>query len=248
MSAPRKSVMVTGAQKGIGAGIALAFGRAGYAVAVNYLDDRDAAQSVVDGIVAVGGAAMLSQFDVSDLAAVENAMAGTAENFGGLDVLVNNAAIFPRSDFLEMSPAEWDAVLSVNLRGTAFAAQFAARIMAKQGGGCIINTSSQAVRGVSRSAHYVASKGAIVSLTRALAVELAPLRIRVNAISPGLIDTDQPRVVHTDEELAERGRAVPWGRIGQPDDIAGTALFLASGAADYITGQTIHVNGGSYLP
>ncbi len=247
-SSSRPVVLVTGAQKGIGAGMARAFAASGYDVAINYLDDEAAARAVAADVAAAGGRAHLAKCDISDLAALEDMVAATNETFGRLDVLVNNAAIFPRSDFLDMSVAEWDRVQDVNLRATVFATQFAARIMTKRGGGSVICTASQAVRGVRRSSHYVAAKGAIVALVRALALELAPHRIRVNAISPGLIDTDQPRIVHSDAELAERAQQIPWQRLGQSSDIAATAVFLASPAADYITGQTIHVNGGSYMP
>lgn len=245
----RKAAVVTGAQQGIGAAIAIRLARAGMDVAINWLDDRQAAEGVADAVRAHGVEALLVQADICSVDGVTGMIGEAGDRFGRLDVLVNNAAIFPRSPFLEMDAATWDAVLNVNLRGTVFASQAAAKVMIEgRSGGVIINTSSQAVRGVLHSAHYVASKGAIISLTRALALELAPHAIRVNAVSPGLIDTAQPRIVHTDEELAERGRQVPLGRIGQPDDIAGTVAFLASDDASYITGQTIPINGGTYLP
>lgn len=245
----RKAALVTGAQQGIGAAIAQRLARSGFDVAINWLDDEASAQSVAAEARKFGAAAVLVHADLATVDGARRMVRLSAEAFGRLDVLVNNAAIFPRSPFLEMDEKTWDAVLNVNLRGTVFAAQEAARLMIAAGeGGVIVNTSSQAVRGVKRSAHYVASKGAIISLTRAMALELAPHRIRVNCVSPGLIDTAQPRIVHTEEELAERGRQVPLGRIGQPEDIAGMVAFLASDEASYVTGQTIQVNGGTYMP
>jgi 3-oxoacyl-[acyl-carrier protein] reductase len=137
-------------------------------------------------------------------------------------------------------------VLDVNLKGTFFCAQAAARAFIALGRpGAIINLASIAIRGAVRGAHYSASKGGVVALTCAMALELAPHRIRVNAIAPGLTDTAQPRYGNTEAEIAARSAAVPLGRMARPDDIADVAVFLASGAARHITGQTIHVNGGS---
>ena len=168
---------------------------------------------------------------------------------GGLDILVNNAGVFPRVAFLEMSESDWDFVLDVNLKGAFFCAQAAARVMVAGGRrGSIINVASQAIRGAVRGVHYSASKGGVVAMTRAMALELARYGIRVNAIAPGLTDTAQPRRGHSEEELAALARAVPLGRMAQPDDIASVAVFLASEDARFITGQTVHVNGGSYMP
>ncbi len=168
---------------------------------------------------------------------------------GGIDVLVNNAGVYPRVAFLEMRERDWDLVLDVNLKGGFFCAQAAARAMiAGARHGAIINLASQAIRGAVRGVHYSASKGGVVAMTRAMALELAPHRIRVNAIAPGLTDTAQPRYGNSEEELATMARAVPLGRMAHPDDIAEVAVFLASENSRYVTGQTLHANGGSYMP
>jgi 3-oxoacyl-[acyl-carrier protein] reductase len=176
-------------------------------------------------------------------------MVDAAINLGGIDILVNNAGIFPRVDFLTMREAQWDTVLSVNLKGSFLCTQAAARHMVQQGrGGAIMNLASGAAfRGSPRGVHYVSSKAGIVGLTRATAQELAPYRIRVNAIAPGLTDTAQPRYGMAEDELQEAALHIPLGRIASPEDIARLAVFLASDDASHITGQTIHVNGGQFL-
>src|SRR5881296_4509069 len=176
-------------------------------------------------------------------------VAQVVDELGGIDVLVNNAGVYPRVPFLEMRETDWDVVLDVNLKGGFFCGQAAARAMVAAGRrGSIINMASQAIRGAVRGVHYSASKGGVVAMTRATALELAPHGIRVNAIAPGLTDTAQPRYGNNEEELAAMARAVPLGRMAQPDDIAAVAVFLASDDARHVTGQTVHVNGGSYMP
>jgi NAD(P)-dependent dehydrogenase (short-subunit alcohol dehydrogenase family) len=241
--------LVTGAQQGIGRGIALAFVREGADVAVNYLDDRAAAEKVMQEVRAAGGRAVLVQADVARPTDAQRMVAQVQSELGGLDVLVNNAGVYPRVPFLEMRETDWDHVVDVNLKGGFFCAQAAARAMVAAGRrGSIINMASQAVRGAVRGVHYSASKGGVVAMTRATALELAPHGIRVNAIAPGLTDTAQPRYGNNEEELAAMASAVPLGRMAQPDDIAAVAVFLASDDARHITGQTVHVNGGSYMP
>ena len=237
--------LVTGAQQGIGRGIALAFAREGADVAVNYLDDRAAAETVMHQVRATGRRATLVQADVARPAEAKTMVARVLEELGGLDVLVNNAGVYPRVPFLEMREADWDLVLDVNLKGGFFCAQAAAQTMVSgERRGSIINLASQAIRGAVRGVHYSASKGGVVAMTRAMALELAPHGIRVNAIAPGLTDTAQPRYGSSEEELATMASAVPLGRMAQPDDIAAVAVFLASDDARYVTGQTLHVNGG----
>ncbi len=246
-----KVALVTGAQQGIGAAAARALAREGADVALTWLDDRPAAEDVATDIRAAGRRAHLLQVDVSKLPAIEAMVAETVSTLGVPDILVNNAGVYPRVPFLEMREADWDHVLDINLKAGCFAAIAVAKaqIAASRRGGAIVNLSSQAVRGAVRGVHYCASKGGIVSMTRAMALELAPHGIRVNAVAPGTTDTAQPRYGNTYEELVEMARAnIPLGgRLLSPDQIARSIVFLASDESDATTGQVLHVNGGSYM-
>src|SRR5271155_5865888 len=239
-----KTVLVTGAQQGIGRAIAIECAVAGADVAVNWLDDEVAACEVAAAIVAHGRRAVTIQADMAKLDEVREMVATVVAEFGTIDVLVNNAGVFPRVDFLAMSEADWDFVHDVNLKGSVFCAQAAAKAMIAAGrAGAIINiTSGAAFRGSPRGVHYVASKGGVVSMTRQMALVLAPHRIRVNAIAPGLTDTAQPRYGSSEEEIAEMAAMNPLGRIAEPAEIARAALFLASDASRFITGHALHVN------
>lgn len=243
-----KVALVTGAQQGIGRAIALAYGREGASVVVNYLDDQAAAEQIATRIREYGTGAVVVAGSVAQATDVRR-MIEAGETLGGIDILVNNAGIFPRVAFLEMREAQWDKVLNVNLKGTFLCTQAVARQLVARGrGGAMINLASGAAfRSSPRGVHYVSSKAGIVGLTRATALELAPYRIRVNAIAPGLTDTAQPRYGMSEAELQEAGQQVPLGRMATPDDIATMAVFLASEEAHHITGQTMHVNGGQYL-
>jgi NAD(P)-dependent dehydrogenase (short-subunit alcohol dehydrogenase family) len=244
-----KVALVTGAQQGIGRAIAVAFAREGADVGVNYLDDRGAAEQVARDVRGAGRRAVLVQADVAQPSGIDAMVAQIVGELGGLDVLVNNAGVYPRVPLLEMRERDWDLVLDVNLKGGFFCAQAAARAMiAGRRRGSVINMASQAIRGAVRGVHYSASKGGVVAMTRAMALELAPHGIRVNAIAPGLTDTAQPRYGNTEDELAVMASAVPLGRMAQPEDIARVAVFLASDDAGHVTGQTMHVNGGSFMP
>jgi NAD(P)-dependent dehydrogenase (short-subunit alcohol dehydrogenase family) len=244
-----KVVLVTGAQQGIGRAMAMEFAAAGADVAINWLDDEGATQTIAGQVRALGRRALLVQADIGQLQQVQAMVSSTREGLGPIDVLINNAGVFPRVPFLDMTERDWDYVVDVNLKGSCFCAQYVARTMISTGRpGSIINIASgAALRGSPRGVHYSASKGGVLSLTRAMALELAPHRIRVNAIAPGLTDTAQPRYGSSEAEIAEMARAIPLGRMAQPDEIARAAVFLASDNAGFITGQTLHVNGGSYL-
>lgn len=243
-----KVALVTGAQQGIGQAIALAYGREGASVVLNYLDDQAAAEAVAAPLRAMGRQVTIVAGDVSQAADVQR-LVQAGEALGGIDVLVNNAGIFPRVAFLDMQEAQWDAVLNVNLKGAFLCTQAVAKgLVARGKTGTVINlASSAAFRSSPRGAHYVSSKAGMVGLTRATALELAPYRIRVNAIAPGTTDTAQPRYGMSEEELQAASRQVPLGRMAVPDDVAHLAVFLASDEAGHITGQTLHINGGQYL-
>jgi NAD(P)-dependent dehydrogenase (short-subunit alcohol dehydrogenase family) len=244
-----KVVLVTGAQQGIGRAMALEFTAVGADVAINWLDDEGAAQRVAAEVRACGRRAILVRADVAQIEQVQPMVSAVQEGLGAIDVLINNAGVFPRVPFLEMTERDWDHVLDVNLKGSCFCAQSVAKAMVSAGRqGSVINVASgAALRGSPRGVHYVASKGGILSLTRAMALELAPYRIRVNAIAPGLTDTAQPRYGSSESELADMARSIALGRMAQPEEIARAAVFLASENAGFVTGQTLHVNGGSYL-
>jgi NAD(P)-dependent dehydrogenase (short-subunit alcohol dehydrogenase family) len=241
--------LVTGAQQGIGRAIAMAFAAAGADVAINYLDDNAAAEAAVAEAVAMGRRAIALPGDVA-LATTGGALVEqVVQALGRIDILVNNAGVYPRVKMLEMTEADWDYVLDVNLKGGFFCAQAAARAMVAAGTrGTIISLGSRAMSGAVRGVHYSASKGALASMTRSMALELAPHGIRVNAIAPGLTDTAQPRYGSTEAELAVMARNLPLGEMATPEDIADGAVFLASDASRMMTGQLLHINGGSYLP
>jgi NAD(P)-dependent dehydrogenase (short-subunit alcohol dehydrogenase family) len=243
-----KVALVTGAQQGIGRAIAVALARDGADVGVNFLDDASAAEGVAGEIRGLGRRAVTVQGDVSRAASVESMVKTVVGALGPPDVLVNNAGVFPRAAFLELPEREWDHVLGINLKGSFLCAQAVARALVAAGRpGAIVNISSSAVRGDPRGVHYSSSKAGVVGLTRAMALALAPHRIRVNAIAPGLTDTAQPRYGNTEEQIAERAREIPLGRIAQPEEIAKVAVFLASAESGWVTGELIHVNGGFYM-
>lgn len=235
--------LVTGAQQGIGAAIALAMAEAGADVAVNWLDAEPL--ELAAKVRKLGRRCALLQGSVATLPEARALHAAAVAALGVPDILVNNAGIFPRCDFLEMEEAEWDAVLGINLKAGAFLTQAFARALSGRAG-AVVNLSSSAVRGDPRGVHYSSSKNGVVGLTRATALALAPA-IRVNAIAPGLTDTAQPRFGMTEDEIAARSATFPVGRIGQPEEIAELAVFLAGPKAGFITGQVYHINGGMYL-
>jgi 3-oxoacyl-[acyl-carrier protein] reductase len=243
-----KVVLVTGAQRGIGRAIALRFAAAGAHVALNYLDDHAEAESAAAQIVALGRRAATIGADIAKPAEARRLVADAERARGPIDILVNNAAIFPRAPFLELTEETWDAVLDTNLKSTFVCGQEVARRLVAAGRpGVIINISSGApYRGSMRATAYMASKLGIVGLTRGMARELAPLGIRVNAVAPGVTNTAMPRLGNTEEALAALGRSNPSGRLAEPEDIADVVVFLATDEARHLVGQLIHVNGGDY--
>ncbi len=236
-----KVVIVTGAAHGIGRAIALRFGSEGAQVIVNDVNSAGV-EAVVREITANGGMALAGVADVSKKSEVDALFDAVLARFGTVDVLVNNAGLINvERHFLEGDEEWWDSVLSVNLKSVFLCSLRAAHVMARKHRGVIINMSSGGATHSHRGmAAYDASKGGIEALTRAMALDLAPYGIRVNALIPGSIDTQgmQPEVKR------ERGQTVPLGRVGEPEEMAGPAAFLASDDASYITGHTFAVDGG----
>jgi 3-oxoacyl-[acyl-carrier protein] reductase len=213
----------------------------------NYNRNLDAARTTAAAIEAAGGQARFEEVDVASESAVADYLNAILKASGRIDVLVNNAGITRDGLLVRMKEADWDAVLDVNLKGTFNCMKVAAKAMMKQRYGRIINISSVVgVSGNPGQANYVASKAGIIGLTKAVARELASRNITVNAVAPGYIDTDMTGDLN-DSAKAAIIAEIPLGRIGKPEEVAGVVAFLASPAADYITGQTIHVSGGMYM-
>jgi NAD(P)-dependent dehydrogenase (short-subunit alcohol dehydrogenase family) len=240
--------LVTGGGRGNGRAIALGLAREGADIAIGYVSDGAAARSVAAEIVALGRRALIVAGDAAEPQTATTLVAATVAAFGRIDVLVNNAGILRRTPFLEIAPEEWDQILDTNLKGAFLIGQAVARRMVSQGdGGKIINISSlnQFNAGLN-VAHYAVSKAGIGMLTKAMALELAPYAIRVNAIAPGLIETDMNRQDIARDEFREgRLARIPLKLIGRPDDLVGIATLLASDDARLITGATFSVDGGA---
>lgn len=240
-----KVVLITGAGSGVGHGIALRFAQAGAKVVINYRTSAEGAQQLVAEIEATGGQAIAIQADVSQHVEVENLFKESIGHFKQLNVLINNAGIYPLHAIIEMSAEEWDAVINANLRSAFLCTQAAARQMITQKkGGAIINISSiEGENPAPLHSHYNAAKGGVNMLTTSTANELGEFGIRVNAVSPGLIwreglDQAWP------EGVERYKKAAPLGRLGDPADVADACLFLASPAARWITGANLRVDGG----
>jgi NAD(P)-dependent dehydrogenase (short-subunit alcohol dehydrogenase family) len=242
-----ESVIVTGAAQGIGRAVALRLAAPGMRIAVwDVL--ADGVNDTVRQCQAQGATARAWVVDVGNADQVESAVADFAREWGAPAGLVNNAGIFPRARALDVKLEEWEQVLRVNLTGTFVCARAVAARMKERGRGVIVNTASgRALAGAANGAHYAATKGGIIALTKSLALDWAGYGIRVNCIIPGITDTAQPRVEMGDNELYAVGAHIPLGRIGRPEDIAGAVAFLLSEDAGYMTGQSVAVNGGAIM-
>jgi glucose 1-dehydrogenase len=238
-------VIVTGGAQGIGRACVEAFAAEGAAVVIADIDAEGGAKTA-KAIKAQGGRAEFIQTDVGDAGQAQRLVDQTLQAFGRLDVLINNAGIIKTAEFLEISEADFDAVLRVNLKGVFLVGQAAARAMVKQGRGSIVNMSSaNAVVAIPNQVPYVTSKGAVNQLTKVMALALADKGVRVNAIGPGSILTDLLKVVMGDDAARRRILSrTPMGRCGEPAEVAKVALFLASDDASYLTGQCIYPDGG----
>jgi len=256
-SLKNQTALVTGAASGIGAGVARALGAAGAAVVINYVTNPAAAEAVAAEIRAGGAEATALQADVSSELEVREMFAKAIAHFGAIDILVNNAGLQQDAPLVDMTLARWNKVIGVNLTGMFLCAREAAREMIRRGvradvsraaGKIVCISSVHEVIPWAGHANYAASKGGVKLLMQSLAQELAPHRIRVNSVAPGAIQTPINRAAwETPEALASLLRLIPYGRIGQPEDIGRVVAWLASDDADYIHGQTIFVDGGMTL-
>ncbi|MDA3901966.1 MAG: SDR family oxidoreductase [Desulfuromusa sp.] len=238
-----KTVLVTGASRGIGRAIALKLGQMGAAVVVNYMNSSAAAEEVVEQIVADGGKALAIQADMADPAAIEKLFDQAIGEFGQLDILINNAGVAIYKAIAEVSEDDYEQQFSLNVKGLLFSCQQAARKLAD--GGRIVNISTSVTKMMLPNyGLYAASKGAVEQLTKVLAKELGPRGITVNAISPGPTDTELFREGKTEEQIRQMGAMAAFNRIGTPEDIAGAVALLASADAGWISGQDICANGG----
>lgn len=242
-----KTAVVTGASRGIGRAIALELAREGANVVVNYSGSEGKALEVVEEIKTIGTNAISVQGNVGDADAVQNLMSAAIEQFGSIDILVNNAGITRDNLLMRMKEEEWDDVINTNLKGVFLCTKAVTRQMMKQRAGRIINISSiVGTIGNAGQANYVAAKAGVIGLTKTTARELASRNILVNAIAPGFITTEMTDALPEDVKGAMLAQ-IPLGTLGQPEHIAKAVVFLSSDDSSYMTGQTLHIDGGMYM-
>jgi len=244
-----KVVLVTGAGRGIGRALAVGFARAGASVAANDLAPGGL-DKTIEAIRSEGGTAEAYVADVANKMQVQLMVEEVREAFGRIDILINNAGVEPHASLLELDEYDWDRTLAVNLKGPFLTMQSVGRVMADEGGGVVVNVASIAGRshGLKDRAAYVASKTGLIGLTREAARELAAYGVRVNAVCPGVIETEMTAKLRQDEAMMVRWLAdIPQGRLGKPEDVVGMVLFLCSDAAAYVSGQAINVDGGKVM-
>jgi NAD(P)-dependent dehydrogenase (short-subunit alcohol dehydrogenase family) len=238
-------IVVTGAAQGIGRAVAVELSNRGARLVLWDISDEGLAETKS---LCGGAVALVQNVDVGDPARIASAAAEAIAHVGTIFGLVNNAGIFPRVAIRDVTPDVWRQVLGVNLMGTVFCSQAFGAHMAAKGRGAVVNMASgRALQGTPRGAHYAASKAGIVSFTKSFALEYADAGLRCNCVIPGVTETAQPLADSTLEELHSRGKRIPLGRIGQPEDIAKVVCFLLSDDAGYMTGQSVPVNGGAIM-
>ncbi len=242
-----KNALVTGSSRGIGRAIALKLGKLGANVAINYAGNEAKAQEVIDELEALGVKAIKIQADVSQEKEVKRMVKETIDAFGSLEILVNNAGITRDNLLMRMKEADFQEVIDTNLKGAFLCTKAVSRQMMRQRYGRIINVASiVGVSGNPGQANYVAAKAGVIGLTKSNAQELASRNILVNAVAPGFISTDMTEEL-TDEQKEAIFERIPLKKLGEPEDVANVVAFLASDEAKYITGQTIHVDGGMVM-
>jgi len=244
-----KKALITGGSRGIGRATAILFAKAGCDLAINFINQKEAAEKVREEIDKIGRECLVFKADISQKNDINSMIEGILQKWGRIDILVNNAGIWTYGEMGKMSEKTWIETMKINVDGVFYTCNAVVPHMKEKKRGWIISVSSTAaVRGEAFHSHYAASKGALVSFTKSLAVELGPYNIRVNCVAPGWVDTDMCSGVFSDPDFRDKVQeSIPLGRIPPPEDIAGPILFLASDLAQHITGEVLNVNGGSVL-
>ena len=244
-----KTAIITGGGRGIGRAITLALARKKFKVVATYVTGRDCCERTAADVRELGGEALVVQTDVTKRESVRQLISTATEKFGRIEVLVNNAGILQQKPFNTISDEDWETMLATNLKSVFLCSQESMPVMVRQGGGSIINISSSGGQlGGMLAVHYAVSKAGVISLTRSLARVGAPDGIRVNCVTPGLIETEMSqKEIHSEVGQKKINREIPLRRAGLASEVAGAVAFLASEEAAYITGQSINVNGGLYM-